>query len=84
MNNDMTANETLLIISKQWATTKDIMKIACIGEARALKIKKSIHEKLYDAGYVLPRNMIPMEEVIKYFKINIDFLKKLADGREIK
>ena len=38
----MTAEETLKIINKQWATTKDIMKIACIGEARALKIKKSI------------------------------------------
>lgn len=78
--NEMTAEETLKIINKQWATTKDIMKIACIGEARALKIKKSIQEKLYDDEYVLPRNKIPMEEVIKYFKINIDFLKKIANG----
>ena len=40
--NEMTAEDTLKIINKQWATTKDIMKIACLGEASALKIKKSI------------------------------------------
>jgi len=83
MNNVMTANELLNAINKQWATTKDIMLVGNIGENKALKIKKVINENLIKQGYVLPRNKVPMESVINYFKLNIDFLKKISNERNV-
>lgn len=85
MNEQLSADELLSIFNKQWATTKDIMKIGCMGENRALKIKREITKKIYLDGDVLPRNKVPMEDVIKIFRINIDFLKKVSgnyDGRK--
>ncbi len=79
--NSITADEILSLICHQWAGTKDIMKIGNIGEGRALKVKREITDLLNEEGYVLPRNKVPMESVIKYFKINIDFLKKVTKER---
>ncbi len=84
MNNELTAQELLVAIDKQWATTKDIMAVGCVGENRALKVKKNIYEELRAEGYELPRNKVPMEFVIKYFKLNIDFLKNVANERNKK
>lgn len=74
--NSITAKEILNLVKYQWAGTKEIMKIGSVGEARALRIKKEISLNLMDKGYVLPRNKVPMEAVIKYFKINLEYLKK--------
>lgn len=82
MNDNMTADEILSAINHQWATTKDIMKIASIGEARALKIKKNLYIELSNKGYILPRDKVPMEEIVKIFKINIEFLKKISNERK--
>ena len=82
--NSVTANEILEMICYQWAGTKEIMKIGNIGESRALRIKKEISAELVDKGYVLPRNKVPMESVIKHFKINIDFLRRVTEEREMK
>jgi len=49
--NNVTATEILEIIHFQWAGTKEIMKIGNIGEARALKIKKTITSDLLEKGY---------------------------------
>lgn len=82
--NNVTAEEILTLMCYQWAGTKDIMKIGNVGETRALKIKKEIAEALLEKGYVLPRNKIPMESVIKHFKINIEYLRKVTEERELK
>lgn len=79
--NSITANEILEMSCYQWAGTKEIMKIGNVGQARALRIKKEIALNLIDKGYVLPRNKVPMESVIKHFKINIDYLRKMVGER---
>ena len=82
--NNVTAEEILTLMCYQWAGTKDIMKIGNVGETRALKIKKENTETLLEKGYDLPRNKIPMESVIKHFKINIEYLRKVTEERELK
>ena len=81
MENDLTANELLHLISRQWATTKQIMRIGNIGEGKALRIKNRIKNEI-DEPETLPRDKVPMEEVVKFFNINIDYLKKVAIGEE--
>lgn len=81
--NNITAHEILDMANYQWAGTKEIMKLGNMGEARALKIKREITSQLLSDGYVLPRNKIPMENVINYLKINIDYLKKIERKQRI-
>lgn len=82
--NSLTADELLEMLCHQWANTKDIMKIGSVGEVRARRVKNIITKALEDDGYVLPRYLVPMEEVAKYFNINIDYLKKVTNEKEIK
>lgn len=75
------ASEILSILSQQWANVYDIMDIASVGRNKATEIKTEIKENLEKEGYKLPTNLIPMIEVIKYFRIDIGYLKKRAkDG----
>lgn len=74
----MEAKELLKLISKQWATTNDIMRIGEVGYHKALDIKKIIIDDLANKNYNLPNHKVPMEFVVDYFKINISYLKKLA------
>ena len=48
----MTAEETLEIVSKQWCSLEDLMKISQVGRNSALKIKRNIREKLTKQGYM--------------------------------
>ena len=75
----MKARELLELLDKQWANTKDIQKIGGIGEAKALKVKKQIRDELInDKNYYLPNERtVPMSEVVKFFKIDINYLKKV-------
>lgn len=75
----MKAKELLDLLDKQWANTKDIQKIGGIGEAKALKVKKQIRDELInDKNYYLPNERtVPMSEVVKFFKIDINYLKKV-------
>lgn len=75
------APEVLSILSQQWANVQDIMDIAAVGKNKASEIKTEIKDNLEKEGYKLPTNLVPMVEVIKYFKIDINYLKKRArDG----
>ncbi len=78
--NSISASEILKILAHQWAGTEDIKRIGSIGNNKALKIKREIVQRLKDKGdeYALPRNKVPMEEVMKYFKLNVEYLTKLA------
>ena len=71
----MTAEETLEIISKQWCSLEDLMKISQVGRNSALKIKRSIREKLTKQGYMVPKHVVPMKEVVDYLDINISYLE---------
>ena len=71
----MEAKEMLELISKQYATSEDIKKLAGCGINEARRINNEIKEKLKD--YYLPSYKVPMEEVVKYLNININYLKKV-------
>ena len=74
----LSANELLEIINAQWATTKDIKLIGSIGTNRANEIRQEIELKIKNNGKRLPRGLVPMEYVIEYFDININYLKKIS------
>ena len=65
MENELTIADILKLSEKMYATTKDVMRIGCIGEAKALKIKNDIKRCLELDGYVLPRNKVIMSEQVK-------------------
>lgn len=71
----MTAEENLEIVSKQWCSLEDLMKISQVGRNSALKIKKNIREKLTKQGYMVPKHVVPMKEVVDYLDINISYLE---------
>lgn len=73
----LTAEEMLEIMNKQWASTKDIQALASVGEQKALKIKNEINEILEQDGYIAI-GKVPMEKLVEYLKININYLKKIS------
>ena len=77
----LTANELLQLFNNQWASTKDIMDIACIGNNQTLQIKRIIKKDLKEKGYFTPKNLVPMWAVIEYFKIDINYLKKVSKSK---
>lgn len=74
-----TASEQLQAMTSQWADTKAIKVIGGIGLNKAIDIRKEIEQQVKNDGYRLPsKTVVPMEYVINYFHININYLKKLA------
>lgn len=74
----LSANEILSRLNFQWANSKDIADIAGVGLNKALIIKNEIQDALEKQGYRLPRNLVPMNKVVEYLKIDIRYLKKIA------
>ena len=76
----MIAKEILEIISKPWCSNQDIMKIVNVSSSTASKIKRCIEieiRKKYPDKF-MPAHCVPTKVVIKYFDIDIEFLKSLA------
>ena len=71
----MNAKETLDLISKQWCTLSDLMLLADVGRNSALKIKKTIKNNLTSQGYLVPKHVVPMKEVVKYLDIDVSYLE---------
>lgn len=79
MNEKLNADQILEIASSQWASAKDIMKIGSVGRNKAYAIRSEIALSLYgDDSKVRNRGLVPMVEVLKYFNIDIDYLKEVA------
>ena len=74
----MSANETLELLSKQWCSLQDLMKLTNLGRNSALKIRKEIITDLEDKGYKLPCGLIPMCEVVNKLNININYLQNMG------
>ena len=51
------------------------MKISQVGRNSALKIKRNIREKLTKQGYIVPKHVVPMKEVVDYLDINFSYLE---------
>lgn len=71
----LNAKETLDLISKQWCTTEDLMKLANVSRPTAMKFKNEIMEKLIKQGYIIPKHLVPMKEVVDRLNINIAYLE---------
>lgn len=71
----MNIDETLKIISQQWCNLNDLMRLANVGRNSALLIKGKIKDDLENKGYYVPKNAVPMQEVIRYLNIDIDYLE---------
>ena len=76
----MKAKEILEIISKPWCSNQDIMKIANVSATTASKIKQEIEKEFRkkEPNKYMPAYCIPTKEVIKYFDLDIEFLKSLV------
>lgn len=76
----MIAKEILEIISKPWCSNQDIMKIANVSATTASKIKQEIKKEFRkkEPNKYMPVYYIPTKEVIKYFDLDIEFLKSLV------
>ena len=74
----MSANETLELLSKQWCSLQDLMKLTNLGRNSVLKIRKEIITDLEDKGYKLPCGLIPMCEVVNKLNININYLQNMG------
>ena len=74
------AKEILEIISKPWCSNQDIMKIANVSATTASKIKQEIEKEFRkkEPNKYMPAYCIPTKEVIKYFDLDIEFLKSLV------
>lgn len=74
----LNASEMLEILNKHWATRSDMQKLSgkCMQYARDdfNELRKQIEEE----GFELPSNLVPMERVVDYYRINISYLKKIS------
>ena len=76
----MKAKEILEIASKTWCSNQDIMKIANVSSSTASKIKRCIKKEFRkkEPNKFMPAYCIPTKEVIKYFDLDIEFLKSIT------
>ena len=73
----MNAKELLEILSKQWCTVEDLKKIANVGYNKVYAIRNKLIKSLEKDGYILPKGLLPMQEVVKYLKIDLEYLEKV-------
>ena len=59
--NNMNAEETLKLITKQWCNLADLMKLLGCGRNKALDVKKQIKDKLIDEGYFISHNIFKIQ-----------------------
>lgn len=79
----MNAQEILKVVSKQWCSLSDLMKLAGVGRNTALNIKSTIKKDLTNKGYYVPKNAVPMQEVVRYLKIDIPYLEERTKGLKV-
>lgn len=74
----LTASEMLEILNKQWATASDMALLSgkCIAYART--DFNTLTELITSDGTILPSRLVPMQEVVNFYKINISYLKKIS------
>ena len=75
----MESEELLKLLSKQWCSLNDLMKICKCGKNKALEVKKKILTKLLEDDYIIPSRDLPMKAVVDYLKIDIEYLVKMSN-----
>lgn len=74
----MNIDETIQILKNQWCSIEDLMKLAKVSRTKAYKIKSEINDVLEEKGYKLPQGLLPMIEVVKYLRIDLDYLERIS------
>lgn len=75
--NSISAKQTLEIISKPWCSSQDFSILSNTGKNTTLKMMKELRCQLEHDNYFLPRNMLPMDKVVEYLKLNLTYLNKV-------
>ncbi len=75
----MNAEETLKLVSKTWCNIKDLMKLTGLSKSSAIKLKSKIKEQL---NYEIHTTNLPMNVVVDFLKIDINYLKMLVNRKE--
>lgn len=79
----LNAKEILEIAASQWASAKDIMRLGSVGRNKAYAIRSEIALSIYgDNSRLRNRGLVPMMEVLKYFGIDINYLKEVSLNAE--
>ena len=77
----MNAEETLNLIStKTWCNINDLMKLTGLSRSSALKIRNKIKDTL---NYEIHTRDLPMNVVVDYLNINVEYLKNVATRKEV-
>lgn len=79
---DMSYLELYKIISKPWASIKEIALIANCGRDSAIKIRKVIADEIVKNGKQLPSGktiLVPTKKVIEYLGLDLDYIISMAD-----
>ena len=84
MNSEkLNAEQILEVASCQWATAKDIMMLGSVGRNKAYAIRSEIALSLYsDNNKLRNRGLVPMAEVLKYFGIDLNYLKAVLTSKK--
>ena len=68
-----------LITTKNWCDISDLMKLTGLSRSSALKIKNKIKKEL---NYEIHTTKLPMNIVVDYLNIDINYLKKITNEKE--
>lgn len=74
--------ELFQIISKPWASIKEIGLIANCGRDTAIKIRNKIEEDIIKDGKKLPNGktiVVPTKKVIEYLGLDLDYIIDMAN-----
>ena len=74
--------ELFQIISKPWASIKEISQIANCGRDSAIKIRNMIEDEILKEGKNLPKGktiVVPTKKVIEYLGLDVDYIVNMAD-----
>ena len=78
----MSYMELFKIISKQWASIKEIQLIANCGRDSAITIRNVIEREIKESGKRLPTGktiIVPMRKVIEYLDLDVDYIIEMAN-----
>lgn len=78
----MNAKKALKLLSKQWCTINDIMKICNVGMNKTVEIRSELKERITKDEFFVPNNLIPTSMLIKAFNINLDYLERMSKNEE--
>lgn len=78
MIKSLTTEDTIEIISHEYADVSDIKKLGCCGKNRAYQYMKEIKKHIEEKGLNIthPRGKIKMDYVMEFFGIDVNKLYK--------